>query len=42
MNTSSLLIHHPVGEHLGGFQFLDTVNKAVINISVQYFFLWHI
>ena len=36
---SSLLIHHPVGEYLVGFQFLDIVNKAAMNISVQ-IFLW--
>lgn len=38
---SSLFIHYPVGEHLGSFQFLDIVNKAVKNIFVQ-IFLWYI
>lgn len=34
---SSLFIDYSVGEHLGGFQFGDIVNKAANNIFVQMF-----
>lgn len=36
---SSLFIHYPVGEHLGGFQFWDIMNKAAMNIFVQMFLM---
>ena len=33
----SLLIHLPVDEHLGCFEFWDNRNKAIMNICIQVF-----